>query len=64
MDAMLETLPLTLKQYRIAKEVLAQFIPTRVRVQQRTPKSVTWFDVKERLRVTVDNRGLPNIRGR
>ncbi len=61
MDRMLLSLPLTTKQYFIAKHTLTQFLPTHMIVRQRTPKGVTWFDVKDRFRVKLDGRGLPRI---
>lgn len=59
LDALLTALHkqerITASQYRNVKEPLAQFMPGRVIIEQRTPKSVTVFNVGD-MRVRVTNR--------
>jgi hypothetical protein len=59
MDALLTALhktdKITASQYSAVKDSLRQFIPSRIVVQQRTPKSVTVFKAGE-FQVRVTNR--------
>ena len=59
LDALLTALhrenKITASQYRNAKEPLKQFVPMRVVIEQRTPKSITLFNVGD-MRVRVTNR--------
>ena len=57
LDALLTALhrqeKITASQYRNVKEPLRQFIPGRLTIEQRTSKSVTFFNVGEmRVRIT------------
>ena len=59
LDALLTALhrqeKITASQYRSAKDAVRQFVPGRVIVEQRTPKSVTFFIVGD-MQVRITNR--------
>lgn len=59
LDALLTALhreeKITASQYRNVKEPLRQFVPGRVSIQQRTPKSITFFTVGD-MQVRLTNR--------
>ena len=59
LDALLTALhrqeKITASQYRNVKEPLRQFIPGRLTIEQRTPKSVIVFNAGD-MRVRVTNR--------
>jgi hypothetical protein len=53
--ALFETEHITWSQMSHVKSALGQFVPNSIRVMQRTPKGVTFFDCGE-WRVRVTNR--------
>ena len=47
---------LTMSQYISAKTMLTRYIPTMMKVYQRLPKSVTYFETGKHERVKMTNR--------
>lgn len=47
---------LSISQYSVSKSMLCKYVPTMIKVYQRMPKSVTYFDVKGNTRVKLTNR--------
>ena len=66
LDALLTALHkkelITASQYRNVKEPLRQFVPGRVVIEQRTPKSVTFFTVGD-MQVRLTNRAHAYVEG-